>query len=540
MNTPGSSRLKKWSKRIAFITVALVTVLALAYAIESYRARRLWQHYRAELEAKGEVFDFRRLIPPAIPDDQNFFMTPLLRPFSDYVVDEQSGAVRLRDPAAGERVTAMFAWTSKLRSTNPGWRMGQFKDLAAWQQQLRDTNGLVSGSAGRETGSTGKVEGVKAPVESASSPVPALQALAARPIGKPAEDLLFLLSLNQAELDEIRTAARRPGANLKARYDDGVRLLLPQMAMVKTLAQPLSYSALACLAQNDPAAAARDLQANLKIAESLTGEPLLIVGLVHIAIRDLALQALWEGLARHQWREAELAEFETILKRANIVEFMRRCLRGEQAFSVSLLSGAALAEEIGGKKVQDPALRAYASLPAPLRYHSQRLIVRLGQEQVLPAFDAAAGTVDLARLDEKVLTAKLGGRNPFTALALGTVSAVRAASRNAAKAQANVNLARVAVAIERYRLTAGALPQQLGDLAPRFLDPVPPDPVNGQPLRYRRGEGDLFTLYSVGMNGQDDSGAVATSSKPSPTAEAAAGDWVWQNHPVTNTVAASE
>jgi hypothetical protein len=117
---------------------------------------------------------------------------------------------------------------------------------------------------------------------------------------------------------------------------------------------------------------------------------------------------------------------------------------------------------------------------------------------------------------------------------------VRAAARNAARAQATVSLARVAIALERYRLAHGALPERLADLAPRFLDPVPPDPVNGQPLRYRRGVGDQFTLYSLGMNGRDDGGAVALSPKQSPATSAAAGDWVWQNYAVTNTVVAGD
>jgi hypothetical protein len=41
---------------------------------------------------------------------------------------------------------------------------------------------------------------------------------------------------------------------------------------------------------------------------------------------------------------------------------------------------------------------------------------------------------------------------------------------------------------------------------PEFLSSVPLDPVDGEPLRYRRNGDGTFLLYSVGENGVDDGG----------------------------------
>lgn len=539
MNAWKPPRLGKWLKRAVFIAAALVTLLALAYAIESYRARQLWRGYRAELEAQGETLDFRRLLPEPVPDDNNFFMTPLLRPPSDYVVDGASATVGRRDPKGCDRVTEMFAWISRLHDTNRGWQMGQFKDLAVWQRQLRGLNdGAADTAAGAPADAPPGVgtdpDGTRQPVSKAAHPV--LEALVARPVGKPAEDLLFALAQNQAALDEIREAALRPAANLKAHYGEDMGLLLQQLASLKALSRPLVCSALAHLAVDDPASAARDVRAALRLADALSEEPVLIAALVRIALTDSAMQALWEGLARQEWSEPQLSEFEGVLRRANFVKDMAHCLRGERAFAVGMIGGAGEVHEAGSEGIGAAAARPYHSLPGPLKYHNQYQIARLYQEHLLPAFDPVAGTIDVARLDKQSIEERLGTRTPYNVFASLMGPPVSAAARNAARAQATINLARVAVAIERHRLDRGSLPDSLEALAPRYLDPVPPDPVNGQPLRYRRGEDGRFTLYSLGVNGQDDQGAVAVTRRHALAGRAKAGDWVWQNHPVTNTV----
>jgi hypothetical protein len=67
-----------------------------------------------------------------------------------------------------------------------------------------------------------------------------------------------------------------------------------------------------------------------------------------------------------------------------------------------------------------------------------------------------------------------------------------------AKCVALMRVARAALAIERYRLATGQLPDKLTDSAPL-------DPFDGQPLRYRKlAKG--YVVYSVGEDGKDDGG----------------------------------
>jgi hypothetical protein len=78
---------------------------------------------------------------------------------------------------------------------------------------------------------------------------------------------------------------------------------------------------------------------------------------------------------------------------------------------------------------------------------------------------------------------------------------------------ARERLALTAFAVERYRLAKGRLPDSLGDLKPQFLDAVPTDPFDGQPIRYRRLPRG-YDIYSIGLNGHDDGGQEAPEIRP--------------------------
>jgi hypothetical protein len=67
------------------------------------------------------------------------------------------------------------------------------------------------------------------------------------------------------------------------------------------------------------------------------------------------------------------------------------------------------------------------------------------------------------------------------------------------------NNEQVAFALAAYRRDEGKYPGKLGDLAPKYLTPVPDDLFSGGPLIYHPSDkGYLF--YSVGVNGKDEGG----------------------------------
>jgi hypothetical protein len=66
---------RKWriGRRILIGLAIFATLVAIFYTEEDWRGKRAWENCKRELEAKGVVMDWEKLIPPPVPDDQNFY-----------------------------------------------------------------------------------------------------------------------------------------------------------------------------------------------------------------------------------------------------------------------------------------------------------------------------------------------------------------------------------------------------------------------------------------------------------------------------------
>ncbi len=75
-------------------------------------------------------------------------------------------------------------------------------------------------------------------------------------------------------------------------------------------------------------------------------------------------------------------------------------------------------------------------------------------------------------------------------------------------ARLKLETARVALAVERFRLAHGALPKSLKELVPDFLPEVPEDYYAGAgvPLQFRVRDDGEYVVYSIGRDGRDDLG----------------------------------
>ena len=495
-------RILKWLKWLGFIVLVIATLLALFVAFENYRGKQAWLAFNTEWEAKGERFDLDAFRPPTVPDDQNFAMTPLLASLHDYQFDPKTKQAIWRDTNASERAKGLFDWRRYLKNGS-AWRAAEFVDLASWQRDLR--------------GAT-------------NAPDRQIKALLATPPAKPEADLLFLLNLNAAELDEVRTASQRPYAVFKIHVEESFQALFPELAVMKNFASAFQVKALAELAAGNPDAAFADSQAALAMGEAVRSEPILIAGLVRLACLEIAMPPLWEGLARGQWSAAQLERFQARLGRINLVEEMLHNLRGERAFSIAaidLMKHDPEALDMGGE--DGTGIGALRYMPSGWFYQNQLGIARMYQE-TYPTLDPTRRTVGLAQVSQTMTNfeKQLQSMSPYTIFAKMLIPAVNKAVEKTARAQATMSLATVACALERHRLSAREYPDRLDALAPRFLESLPLDPVNGEPLKYRRTDDGRFLLYSVGLNRKDDGGTPAADKKGKPQPDGPEGDWVWR------------
>jgi hypothetical protein len=130
------------------------------------------------------------------------------------------------------------------------------------------------------------------------------------------------------------------------------------------------------------------------------------------------------------------------------------------------------------------------------------------------------GDVMMRELDKR----QWGPYNIFAKVLMG---AYGKAAQRPARTQTFVDEARVACALERYRLEHNSFPDRLDALVPQFLSKIPNDLFGGKPLRYQKNSDGTYILYSIGWNQRDDGGLTAQTKGNSPRTDPNNGDWVW-------------
>jgi hypothetical protein len=393
------------------------------------------------------------------------------------------------------------------------WRNSRASDLGAWQQYYR---ALAS--------------------KTNEFPVP-LQPQT------PAQDVLLALSPYDSTVEELREAAKLPYARFPISYDTQppADILLPHLMNVKQSSRVLELRALAELQNSRSDRALADVKLILRLSDSIKVEPFLISHLVRIAIVNLAMQPVWEGLAAHQWSDAQLQELEGELAKVDLLADYHTAMRGElilcEIGNIEFLRRyPERTRDLTGDNSDDAPSRIvqwtiWQAIPAGWFYQNELNCAQFMLEYYLPLADVKQRMVrpgDVRRADSAVAS-KLGHRNPYNIFARMIFPAFGGAVRKTAYGQESVDLARVAMALERYRLAHGTYPETLDVLPPQFISKLPQDIINGEPLHYRRTADGRFVLYSVGWNETDDGGVVVLSKGSSPRVDINKGDWVWRS-----------
>jgi hypothetical protein len=112
-------------------------------------------------------------------------------------------------------------------------------------------------------------------------------------------------------------------------------------------------------------------------------------------------------------------------------------------------------------------------------------------------------------------------------MALIAIPPINGQQERQAQLQSYLDQAAIVCALERYRLVKTEYPKELQQLSPAFLQTVPRDITTGNPLHYAR-EGDGFRLYSCGWDQQDDRGTLSWKLEEGKRVlNIGKGDWPW-------------
>jgi hypothetical protein len=499
--------------------LSLVLVVGLFYAEENWRGQWAWNRYKRAMAARGEPLELSAFVPPKVPDDQNFAMTPILAPLFNFVAGSSPGSSPLNSisPFASGYDTA----SSGLKATNAvrcsSWLKGR-TDLPAWYAAfLNSTNKAAKQKGG--------VAAAQFTVQEAATGV--------------------LAQLAEAEpvFEELRAASKLPSSRFNIHYDDEdpAEIMLPHLSVVKRLTQVLALRACAELALGQTNQAFEDTELLLYLTDACKDEPFIISQLVRMAQLALTLQPVAEGM--NQWSEPQLRSLQARIARYDFCADTRRALAAERFWSSAIVGYVSrsqnklnMLESLSGSQPSGSDLGALLMSIAPSGWFAleQLNCSRMADECFMPMIDLASRRIGprLGHMaDERI--AELSNRSAaglyfhhlfFCRLLLPSGSRT---AQKAAFAQTAADCALIACALERYRRKHGQYPELLSALQPQFIQKVPHDIINGEPLKYHRTETGQYALYSVGWNERDDGGAVGVL-KFEEGNSVQEGDWVWR------------
>ncbi|MBI5384499.1 MAG: hypothetical protein HZA90_07395 [Verrucomicrobia bacterium] len=467
--------------------LVFVSLTVLFYSLELWRGKRAYANLQREVEAQGGSLELKAVIPPPVPDDQNFCATPLLAAMMDYdsavppVMEER---IRWRDPTALQRIEALRLPELKREETghrrtsrapSSSWLRAERIDLAAWQRTFASHTNFP----------------------------------ASNPPRSPAEDVVTALSKFDQDFAELHAASQRPAARWALHYQDGwfsVLGLEARFQHLRSMAYVLKLRAVAAVSAGRSEGALQDVKLMWRLADSMKEEPYFSAHYFRNELLLLSLQPVWEGLAARAWSDGQLAEMQARLDPYDALASWQTAVRGE---TFQLMS---LCRQVGDifswktirtryrELMPDAAIVGYVAAwllyPSGWTYQDQVYLYRFCEREL-----AASRLAEHSVSSHRGLTRAEIPVDPFAMIFV--LPKLREMFKDQSYfefVRSSLQQARLACALERHRLAQGDFPATLDALVPRFLDKLPLAPDgNGLLLGYRRTADGQFLLHPAGM-----------------------------------------
>ena len=325
------------------------------------------------------------------------------------------------------------------------------------------------------------------------------------------------VEMNSAALAKMRESIKLPESRYPVDYTPGPGTLLPHLGNLHNLAEIVRYESLLASESGDTTNALAAIENFVGMAQTLDQEPDIIAQLVRISLIAIAKNSLEHCLNINSLNESELVGLASTFSSAEKTNLMARALTGDRADhvpvfqlarsksknAVELVEGA---QQVGGfsTRALDAWLIREPRFFRAIGFWDRDFCYFLDVMETNIALDSIAPPRSLAAADNFEKANQEMERKHYYLSKLF----VTALSKTVIKEASNIAILRTtiaAIAIERFRLARGQLPENLSELVPQFLPTVPSDPFAGAPLRYHRiAKG--YVIYSVGADGRDDGG----------------------------------
>ena len=484
--------LLKLALKAAAAILILALLFVLFYAWQNFHSHRAWIAFQSKLKQKHISLDLASVLPAWVPEQDNFAcatafvrLTTTANPLMAPLFQNLEESDTLPDLWKAQRRLPLANFTGVIGMAKPS-KAQQLRYTYPNNPQLPDIPDTYSGS-------TNNAE--VAPL------------------------LLKHLEPYQADLHELATAAKRPRFqsinNLTAL--DILQTRGPELLVMRRLHLIYTLRALALLHSGNADAAAEDVLTGLQLTR-LTGQWLAPEASGNAQSMLLGtLQVLWEGLEDHRWKDGQLvamqSELATIDLSADFIRAVQCMVRANTTHWLGML-------DLPESQWRIPEGQSYSytsewkGMHRGWWYDCCIDLYNVGEDALanVTQSQASAGSLQPTWDDIYALplnsnceqlfqrTVNFGGGPNSQLLQFG---------------QTSLNQARIAVAMERYRLSHGNNVTNLNQLVPTFLPAVPIDPILRRPLLFEPLTNGGYILRGVGWNRRND------------RTNRSSDDWIW-------------
>jgi len=252
---------------------------------------------------------------------------------------------------------------------------------------------------------------------------------------------------------------------------------------------------------HNPEKALESIRTSLSLSRSV-GTPLLIHRLVRNSVQSRTYLSIERILNRTQLTEEQLMRLSAWIEESDIDEGYRRALVGEQCLGLNTFQ-APIRDIVN----QTESGKGFLLILTP------RKILGLLDRDTMEYINIMQDYIDTVELPhykrltafDSIQKAVYNGKrgSMLTRMLMPAFGRIMQIEN---RHLAHLRATQTALAIERYRLAEGYLPESLEKLVPAYMEFVPKDPFDGRNLSYFTRENG-FVVYSVGYDLTDDGGA---------------------------------
>ncbi|MCC7376309.1 MAG: hypothetical protein IT581_16745 [Verrucomicrobiales bacterium] len=349
------------------------------------------------------------------------------------------------------------------------------------------------------------------------------------------------------DFEALQAALERPYRRLPLDLSSGFsKMRIAHLGPLKSAVMCLGVSAIEAARRGDFENAMTDLQLARVVEKDLESEPLFISQLVRLACNSINLRHAWVVLHTASWTPEQLKRLQNhVASGPAAIAPILRGLQGERAGVLPELQGRGgyeVTEVFGLSGSSPPAGGAAQTLEVPATVDeavgmAEPVLVRVvnflltrivfpiwyfgwgdqaiveylrAMEVLLESGRQAVSSVEMTRRLNNDLLPRIRPGPGYSRLRSLFASSLMAAFEKAVsrgfRAETEQALLTSEIAVRRYLAQRGQLPETLEMLVPEYLEAVPVDRMDGQPIRYRREAVGGFVLWSVGEDGKDDGG----------------------------------